>query len=256
LKDVPRKAYYIATKVARYERDFPNMFDFSPETAKISLARSLKLLQLDYVDILEIHDIEFAPNMEIIWTKLLPALEEIRANGQARFIGITGYSLKELKRCIEGAGTRIDMVLSYARNTLFDDSLLEYLPFFKANNLGLVCASVHGMGLLTNSGPQSWHPARQEVKDICRSAAELCKKSNIEMGKLAMYHALQTEGIQTILVGMQTTELVNINLSAVFDGLNKDEMNLYEKLNKLVTRLKLFWNLNNFCFFLYFLVFF
>jgi predicted aldo/keto reductase-like oxidoreductase len=52
------------------------------------------------------------------------------------------------------------------------------------------------------------------------------------MGKLAMYHALQTEGIQTILVGMQTTELVNINLSAVFDGLSKEEMNLYEKLNK------------------------
>jgi len=58
LKDVPREAYYIATKVARYELDPEKMFDYTAAKTRESVKKSLKLLGLDMVDILQVG---FAP---------------------------------------------------------------------------------------------------------------------------------------------------------------------------------------------------
>jgi len=54
LKDIPRNAYYIATKVGRYETDPQKMFDFSRRKTLESVDHSLKLLGLDYVDIIQV----------------------------------------------------------------------------------------------------------------------------------------------------------------------------------------------------------
>jgi len=54
LKDVPREAYYIATKVARYELDPEKMFDYTAAKTRESVKKSLKLLGLDRVDILQV----------------------------------------------------------------------------------------------------------------------------------------------------------------------------------------------------------
>lgn len=86
------------------------------------------------------------------------------------------------------------------------------------------------MGLLTNAGPQIWHPAQLETQQMCRKAAELCKASNIELGKLAMYDFIQLNGPATFLVGMQSEKLLECNLDAYFNGLNDEEMKMLQKL--------------------------
>jgi len=53
--NVPRSEYIVATKCGRYKEGF----DFSPERVTRSVDESLERLQLDYVDILQCHDIEF-----------------------------------------------------------------------------------------------------------------------------------------------------------------------------------------------------
>jgi predicted oxidoreductase len=55
LKDIPRNAYYIGTKVGRYETDPTKMFDFSREKTLWSVDHSLQLLGLDYVDIIQVN---------------------------------------------------------------------------------------------------------------------------------------------------------------------------------------------------------
>jgi L-galactose dehydrogenase len=44
LKDVPRKAYYIATKTCRYESSGPNQFDFGYERTMKSVGESMQRL--------------------------------------------------------------------------------------------------------------------------------------------------------------------------------------------------------------------
>ncbi|XP_065091386.1 uncharacterized protein LOC135712336 [Ochlerotatus camptorhynchus] len=234
LKDVPRQAYYVATKVARYEMEYDKMFDFSAKKTRASVEKSLKLLGVDYIDVVQIHDVEFAADLNVIWKETLPTLEALRAEGKLKYIGVSAYPMDVLKTVISGAPGRFDTVLCYCRNTLIDDSLKEYLPFFQANNLAVICASGHGMGLLTNSGPQTWHPAHYQTKQVCREAAEYCKQHGVELGKLAMYHFIQLDGPSTFLSGMQSKALVEINLAAFFDGLTDNERTVLAYLNERI----------------------
>lgn len=55
LKDVPRQAYYIATKVGRYDFDLEHSFDFTAKRVVEGFKKSLNLLGLDYVDIIQVN---------------------------------------------------------------------------------------------------------------------------------------------------------------------------------------------------------
>ncbi|XP_002053125.2 uncharacterized protein [Drosophila virilis] len=232
LRDVPREAYYIATKVARYELDYEHMFDFSAQKTRESVEKSLQLLGLDYVDVIQIHDIEFAENLEIVLNETLPALEQLVKEGKAKFIGLSAYPISVLKEFISRAEGRFDTVLTYARYTLADNTLLDYLDYFKSQNLGIICAAAHSLGLLTNAGPQPWHPASDEQKKIARKAAELCKKEGVELGKLAMYYTIQLRDVSTFLVGNQTRQLLQMNLAAFYDGLSAKEQEVLQHLRE------------------------
>ena len=55
LKSLPRDQIYVTTKTGRYG----DHFDFSAENVKSSVRESLKVLQLQYLDLVHCHDIEF-----------------------------------------------------------------------------------------------------------------------------------------------------------------------------------------------------
>lgn len=113
LKGIPRKAYYIATKVARYNQGdtVEQQFDFSAKKTKESIDISLDYLGLPSVDIIQIHDVEFADSLDIVVNETLPAVEEARKQGKTRFIGVTGYPLHTLKETILKAPGRFDVRL-------------------------------------------------------------------------------------------------------------------------------------------------
>lgn len=91
---MPRKAYYIATKACRYLPEILETFDFSYERTLKSIDESLERLGLTYVDVIQVHDMEFAPNVDIIVKQTLPAMQRAKELGKVRHIGLTGYPLK------------------------------------------------------------------------------------------------------------------------------------------------------------------
>lgn len=86
LKDIPRESYYIATKVCRLGLD-PAVFDFSYDRTLASVDESLTRLGLSYVDVIQAHDVEFAPSLDIVLNETLPALQRVKDEGKARYIG-------------------------------------------------------------------------------------------------------------------------------------------------------------------------
>ena len=70
---MPRNHYFIATKVGRYELEPTRMFDHTAARAEQSIEDSLERLELDYVDLLQVHDVEFAPSIDQIVEETLPA---------------------------------------------------------------------------------------------------------------------------------------------------------------------------------------
>ena len=123
LTRVPRHTYYIATKVGRYSSDWTKAFDFTPERILKEFDNSLKRLQLSRVDILHVHDFEYCQSPEYIAKTTLPAVLQIVQSGRARYIGITGYPLEEFTKVLDKTPIKVDVVLSYSRNSLVDMTL-------------------------------------------------------------------------------------------------------------------------------------
>lgn len=55
------------------------MFDFRAERVLSSVDESLQRMGLEYVDLIQIHDMEFAPSIEMIINETLPALQKVCA---------------------------------------------------------------------------------------------------------------------------------------------------------------------------------
>ena len=108
LSDVPRAAYYITTKIGRYEKDALGMFDFSYEKTYQAALDSLKRLRLDCVDSMQIHDPEFCPSVDLLLEQTLPALQKLKEEGKVRFVGMTGYPLAVQQEIITRSGVGID----------------------------------------------------------------------------------------------------------------------------------------------------
>ncbi|XP_048755124.2 uncharacterized protein LOC125666052 isoform X2 [Ostrea edulis] len=223
LEGIPRSAYYMATKVGRYKPEVDEMFDFSAERTLRSVDESLQRLGLDYVDIIQVHDMEFAPNLDIIINETLPALQKIKQSGKARFIGITGYPLENFKSVIERSTVKIDTILTYCRACIHDNSLQDYIPFFQERGVGVINASPIAMGLLSNRGPPEWHPARKEIKDACAKAAAFCRDHNCDISRLAMEHTLGLPGIDTTLFSTASLENLRKNMTAINSPLSTEE---------------------------------
>lgn len=126
LQGVPREAYYLATKVGRYGLERSNMFDFSAQRVKDGFNDSLKYLGLNYVDIVQvdnsvlftstrsllcfcicnisqIHDVEFAEDINTVVTETLPTVKEFIMQGRAKFVGITAYPIDAITEVIKRA---------------------------------------------------------------------------------------------------------------------------------------------------------
>ncbi|HSV27481.1 MAG TPA: aldo/keto reductase, partial [Sedimentisphaerales bacterium] len=176
-----RKDIILATKCARYD---VKGFDFSQKRILASIDESLKRLRTDWVDIFQIHDVEYGSGRQIL-EEAIPAAHKVMQSGKARFVGITGYPVHCLKRIAEQS--EIDTILTYCRYNLLDTSADEVLsPLAKKHNIGLVNASPLHMRALTNTGVPDWHPAPARVAEAAAKAARHCKSKGVDIADLAM----------------------------------------------------------------------
>jgi L-galactose dehydrogenase len=202
-----REKVILATKVGRYGLD---EFDFSAKRITASIDESLQRLKTDYVDLLQAHDVEFG-DMRQILDETLPALREIQKAGKTRYIGITGYPPKFLARIAEQV--RVDTILSYCHFNLLSTNMDKVLtPFAKANSVGLINASALHMGVLTERGAPSWHPAPLEVREAARRIAGICELRGKTISTVAVRFCLDHPSVASTLVGMATQDEVKANL--------------------------------------------
>lgn len=229
LKTLPRESFYIATKVGRNENCD---FDYTAKDVTRSIENSLKKLNVTYLDVVQIHDVEFVDDIQFLLDETLPALDKLRKEGKIRYIGVTAYPIEPLKQVIDASTIQIDQVLSYCRHTLFDNELVKYIDHFRSKNLGIINAAVHGMNLLTGTQLPDWHPANEEVKVACNEATKYCNENDVNIAKITLGNALLSPYVDTTLVGMNDTKIVTSNLQILKDGLTDKEKQVLDHIKK------------------------
>ena len=194
LKEIPRDKYYLSTKVGRYGKDGKNYWDYSAERVTASVYESMERLNIDYIDLINVHDVEFQGDLpgglQKVVDETLPALIKLREKGVVGHVGITDLQPENLKWVIEHSepGT-VESVLSFCHYCLNDEMLLDYLDFFEQNNIGVINASPFSMGLLSQRGAPAWHPAPEPLKEACRKATEYCDQQGYPIDKLAIQYS-------------------------------------------------------------------
>ena len=191
LKEIPRDKYYLSTKVGRYGKDGVNTWDYSGKRAIESVYESLERLNVDYIDLINVHDIEFQADMEgglqKIVDETLPVLVGLKKEGVVRHVGITDLQPENLKWVVEHCEERtVESILNFCHYSLNDTLLADYLGFFEQHHVGVINASPLSMGLLSQRGTPDWHPASKELKEACAKAAAYCQEKGYPIEKLAI----------------------------------------------------------------------
>ena len=222
---MPRKAYYINSKIGRYDKDPLLMFNFTYAKTYQGVLDTLKRLQLDYVDSMQVHDPEFCPSVDIILGETLPALHRLKQEGKIKYVGMTGYPLDVQRQIFERSTVPIDTSLSYCHYALNDTSLVSsgFVEFCKARNVALINASPISMGLLMDRDPPGWHPAKPFTKELCKGAAAYCREEGVDLAKLALHYCLREERIATTLISSTSVARMRQNLDAVGATLSPKE---------------------------------
>lgn len=235
LKEIGRERYFLATKVGQYgEGDF----DFSAARVTRGVDESLARLNVDYVDLIQCHDIEFVKLDQII-NETLPALHKLKSTGKVRHVGITGLPLKIFPAVIDRVGPGVvETILSFCHYALNDTSLERLIPYLKPRQIGIINAAPTSMALLTDQGPPPWHPASEVIKAGARRAVEFCKQHGINIVELAIQFSISNPDVATTLVGTASSHEMRDNIRFAEKPLDR------EKLHQVLDVLKPIHNFN------------
>ena len=175
LKDIPREKYYL----------------YSAKRATESVYESMERLNVDYIDLINVHDVEFQVDLpgglQKVVDETLPALVELRKKGIVKHVGITDLQPENLKWIIEHSESGVvESILNFCHYSLNDTLLVDFLGFFEQHNVGVINASPFSMGLLSQRGAPAWHPAGKDLQRACAKAAAYCQEKGYPIDKLAI----------------------------------------------------------------------
>ena len=217
LRNIPRDMYLLSTKVGRYEKNGVNTWDYSARRVTDSVYESMERLGIEFIDLINVHDIEFQANLpgglQKVVDETLPALVELKEKGVVGHVGITDLQLENLKWVVEHCQAgMVESILNFCHYTLNDDALLDYLDFFEQRGIGIINASPLAMGLLSQRGVPSWHPAPQPLVEACHRAAEYCSQKGYPIEKLAVQFSVSNERIVSTLFSSANPANVRQNI--------------------------------------------
>lgn len=215
LRNIPREKYFLSTKVGRYGKDGVNTWDYSARRVTDSVYESMERLGIDFIDLINVHDIEFQAalpgGLQKVVDETLPALFELRDKGVVGHVGITDLQLENLKWVVERC-EGVESILNFCHYTLNDDAITDYLDFFEQHGVGIVNASPLSMGLLSQRGVPAWHPAPKALVEACQKAAEHCKAKGYPIEKLAVQYSVSKPRIASTLFSSANPDNVRRNI--------------------------------------------
>jgi D-threo-aldose 1-dehydrogenase len=197
--------YILATKA---DRDMTTG-NFSGEQIKRSVERSLKLLGLDTIQIMHLHDPEHARFEDIMAPGgAVDVLVKLKQQGVIGHLGMAGGPVDLMIRYIDTG--LFDAVITHNRYTLLNrsaDPLLE-----KAAKMGIAVlnAAPYGSGILVK-GPDAYPRYAYQAADAVtlervRKLDALCRQYNIPLAAAALQFSTHDQRITSTIVGLSRPE--------------------------------------------------
>jgi len=189
--------------------------EFSGEQFRRSLDRSLRLLGLDRLPLVFLHDPEHT-TFERVMTRggPLDVMQHFKAQGVIEHLGIAGGPIELLIRYVETRA--FEVVITHNRYTLLHRGAEPLID--RATKLGVAVlnAAPYGSGILAK-GPEAYpryayRDAATSVVERARRMADLCRENGVPLAAAALQFSLRDPRIVSTIVGLSRPERITETL--------------------------------------------
>lgn len=241
-----RSKIVFATKVRGSMGEGPNETGLSRTHIFNQVEESLKRLQLDYIDLYQIHG--FDPLVPIEET--LRALDELVGSGKVRYIGLCNLPAWRIMQALsisEKYGWNRFESLQMYYSIAGRDIEREVVPLALEENLAVLPWSPLAGGFLTGkfkrdqAGPTGSRRSDFDFPPIDRERAfscvdvmeEIASSKKASVAQVALAWTLAQPGITSVIIGAKSMEQLEANLGSVELKLSSEELSQLDEVSRL-----------------------
>lgn len=233
LKSVASRPY-VFTKCAMRWRENKEVYrSLTAASVAEELENSLRRLGLDVIDLYQVHWPEPEPEIEEGWE----ALERLRQQGKIRWIGVSNFSVEQIKRAQKVAPvTSLQPPYSLLRRGVET----EILPYAQAQGIGVINYSPMVSGLLTGKmtaeraaalpandwrrkSPQFQEPNLTRNLRLAALLTEIGGAHGVVAGVVAVAWTLHNPAVTAAIVGGRSARQVEETAAALSFRLTEEE---------------------------------
>ncbi|MDQ2884890.1 MAG: aldo/keto reductase [Chloroflexota bacterium] len=185
--------------------------DFSGDQMRRSVERSLRLLGLEQIQLMYLHDPE-----HITFEQAMAAggpvevLQKCKEEGLIAHLGVAGGPLDLMARFVET--DLFEVAISHNRYTLLHSSADGFWDLCGRHGVASVNAAPYGSGILAK-GPKAYPRYAYEAaseKDIAKTKRiqEICSQYNVPLAAAALQFSLRDQRIAATVVGLTRPERI------------------------------------------------
>jgi D-threo-aldose 1-dehydrogenase len=220
----------------------PRTGDFSGQQMRRSVERSLRLLRLDRLQLVHLHDPENLnePGREPFEYMMAPggpveALVELKEEGIIEHLGIAGGPVALMIRFVETG--LFEAVITHNRYTLVNRSAESLLDVAAQRGVAVLNAAPYGSGILAK-GPDAYaryeyREAPPEMVERVRAMEMACREFGVPLAAAALQFSLRDPRVVSTIVGISRPERVEQTIELA-THLIPDE--LWKQLDSLAPR--------------------
>lgn len=248
-----RNDLFIASKCGLIWDDQNNITNcLKPESIRKEIEASLKRLDIDHVDLYQLHWPD--PKVEIEDT--METMLQLKKEGKIRYIGLSNFSVAEAKRAMnvgeinsmQGLYNMLERnPKSYHNIPLEYRTEKEVLPFVLENGMAFLPYSPLFQGLLAcaitenkkfsetdvrNENPKLSGPEFKKYYNTVLKLNELAEEINKPMSQIAINWLIRKDSVTSVIAGAQKVEHLEENLGAI--DWEMDD-NLYKRIEKIIS---------------------
>lgn len=243
---VERKDVVIATKFLGQMSDKPNDRGGSRGHIMDSVERSLERLQMDHIDLYQIHGTDTVTPID----ETLRALDDLVSRGLVRYIGLSNWAAWRMAKALgisERKGyARFETVQAYY-SIAGRDLERDIVPLMQEERLGLMVWSPLAGGLLSGKyGPGApgngegrranfdFPPVNKDRAWDCVAAMrDVAAKHGVSVAEVALGYILAKPFVTSVIIGAKRIEQLDENLKAVTLRLDADDMAQLDEVSAL-----------------------
>jgi aryl-alcohol dehydrogenase-like predicted oxidoreductase len=244
IKDMARRdEVVVATKVFFPMGDKPNQGGLSRKHILDAIDASLRRLQMDYVDVYQIH--RFDPETPIEET--LEALHDVVKAGKARYLGASSMYAWQFSRMLyvaERHGWTRFVAMQNHYNLIYREEERELIPLCRAEGIGVIPWSPLARGFLAGNRSRSGggetvrsktdgYAAEMYYQDadfaVVDRVAEIARQRGVTLAQIALAWLLHKPGITAPIIGATKMFQLDEALAALEIRLADGEIELLEQ---------------------------